>query len=311
MNTTSTFTIVPDGPFSLEAASTFGFGHSTGRPTYQDAAMKLAFVTDDFEHYADVDLAQSGDGEVTGVIRSDGNHAAIESQVTRILSLDGSGADWLKVGESDPVLGGLQRKFPGLRPVLFHSPYEAAVWSIISTRRQRAQARVIRNRIASEHGETFGTGKEAMTAFPTPEKLLGMREVQGLDEIRVDRLHSVARAALEGRLDPGRILALDTQSALEHLQKLPGIGPMYATLILLRSTGARDLVTGTEPRMESYLAKFYKLGDSASAEQVAGIQNGWRPFRTWSSVLVRAAGEKLNLPFTQPSFTKRSRPSAK
>jgi DNA-3-methyladenine glycosylase II len=307
----TTFTIVPDGPFSLAAASTFGFGHSTGRPTYHNAAMKLAFVTDDFDHYAEVDLTQAGTGEVSGTVHSDGDATAIKRQVARILSLDGSGLEWLKVGETDHVIGALQRDFPGLRPVLFHSPYEAAVWSIISTRRQRAQARIIRNRIATEHGRTYGEGREGMSAFPTPETLLTVREIQGLDDIRVDRLHSIARAALEGQLDPERILALDTEAALEHLQRLPGIGPLYATLILLRSTGARDLATGTEPRMESYLAHFYDLGDGASAEQRNHIMNGWRPFRTWSSVLVRAAGESMNLPFTAPTFTKRSRPSAK
>ena len=61
------------------------------------------------------------------------------------------------------------------------------------------------------------------------------------------RLHAIAGAALEGRLDRGRLLALDSGQAIEELRKLPGIGPFYSHLILLRAVsaanGAGGLVT--------------------------------------------------------------------
>lgn len=47
------------------------------------------------------------------------------------------------------MLGGLQRAHEWLRPVLFHSPYEAAAWAIISARRYRAQAAAVRTRICA------------------------------------------------------------------------------------------------------------------------------------------------------------------
>lgn len=301
MTTTSTtFSITPDGPFSLAAAAGFGFGPHTGRPTPDstsgvDEAMKLAFVTDDFRSHAFVSLTQSADGVVEATIDSDADPAAVERQVARILSLDSSGTEWLKVGVTDPILGGMQRGFPGLRPVLFHSPYEAAAWSIISARRQRAQGTVVRNRIAQALGRTYGDGKDALFAFPTPERLLELRDVQGLEVAKVQRLHAVARAALAGELDPAVLLAMSTDDALAHLQRLPGIGPTYSMLILLRSTGATDAMTGIEPRLPTYLAHFYGLPAPASPEQIAGIMDGWRPFRTWSAVLVRVAGDRLGL----------------
>jgi DNA-3-methyladenine glycosylase II len=312
----TTFTIVPDGPFSLAAAAGFGFGPNTGRPVYKDAGMKLAFVTDDLAHQVEVSLSQDPSGSVTGRIDSkdvdedveDVDTAAIERQVARILSLDHSGSDWLAVGEKDPVLGEMQRTHAGLRPVLFHSPYEAAAWSIISARRHRAQGAVVRNRLAATFGRVFGEGPEQVLAFPTPEQLLTVRELQGLEETRIQRLHAVANAALAGDLEPARLLAMDPGDALAHLQKLPGIGPTYSMLILLRSTGATDLVTGFEPRMSTYLAHFYGLGAEASAEQIARIMDGWRPYRTWSSVLTRVAGDGLGLPLpAAPSFANRSR----
>ena len=43
----SSFTVIPDGPFSLAAAAAFGSGPNTGRPTPAGGEMRLAFVTDD------------------------------------------------------------------------------------------------------------------------------------------------------------------------------------------------------------------------------------------------------------------------
>jgi DNA-3-methyladenine glycosylase II len=312
-NPTTQFSIRPDGPFSLAAAAGFGFGPHTGRPTTApasgvDSVMNLAFVTDDFRSHAFVSLRQGADGVVEGTMDSDAPAALVERQVSRILSLDSSGIEWAKVGDSDPVLGGMQHSFPGLRPVLFHSPYEAAAWSIISARRQRAQGTVVRNRIAEALGRVYGDGQDKLFAFPTPERLLELRQVQGLEETKVQRLHAVARAALAGELDPAVLLGMSTEDALAHIQKLPGIGPTYSMLILLRSTGATDAMTGIEPRLPTYLAHFYGLAAPATTEQIARIMNGWRPFRTWSAVLVRVAGDRLGLPLPPlPSSASRLR----
>jgi DNA-3-methyladenine glycosylase II len=292
------FTIIPDGSFSLAAAAGFGFGPNMGRPVYKDVRMNLAFVTDDLEHHAGVTLRQSAEGRIFGDISSDADPTAVETQVRRILSLDHSGTDWAEVGQRDPVIGALQRAHKGLRPVLFHSPYEAAAWSIISARRQRAQGTVIRNRISADHGRRYELDGEVMFAFPTPAALLGMRSAQSLDEVRIARLHAVARAALDGELEPQKLLALSKDAALAHLQSLPGIGPTYSTLILLRSTGATDTMTGLEPRIASYVAHFYGLGTpQATDSDMDALSENWRPFRTWTSVLCRVAGDALQLPY--------------
>ena len=223
-------------------------------------------------------------------------------QVSRILSLDHPGREWLAAGERDPVVGRLQRDHAGLRPVLFHSPYEAAAWSIISARRHRTQAAALRTRIAREHGRTFTIAGEQVHAFPLPERLLALDAISGLDGVRLERLHGVARAALDGALEPALLRDMEPELALRHLQTLAGIGPTYATLILLRSTGVTDVMTFNEPRLASYVSHFYDLGPTAaSTGQLQAISDRWRPFRTWTAVLVRVAGDRLGLPFDQPA----------
>jgi DNA-3-methyladenine glycosylase II len=293
----ATFTIQPDGPFSLAAAAAFGFGPNTGRPRPDANEMRLAFVTDDMHHHAGIRLAQVPGGAIAATVDTEADPEAALRQVRRILSLDHDSAPWAEVGARDPVIAALQREHEGLRPVLFHSPYEAAAWSIISARRHRAQAAVIRTRISAELGRTFTIGGEQVHAFPLPERLLAAGEIRSVAPNRVRWLHAVARAALDGALDPGLLASMEPAAALAHLRELPGIGPSYATLILLRATGVTDVLTFGEPRLPGYVAHFYGTGrEPASPAELERIAEGWRPFRTWTAVLIRVAGDRLGLP---------------
>lgn len=77
-------------------------------------------------------------------------------------------------------------------------------------------------------------------AFPTPDQLLAVDAIEGVDRTRLERLHGVARQALDGYLEPVALRTMEPQQAVEHLAKLPEIGPTYATLILLRASGGPD-----------------------------------------------------------------------
>ena len=293
----NSFTIIPDGPFSLAAAAAFGFGPNAGRPTPAGGEMRLAFVTDDMRHHAAVHLAERSDGAITAAIESDADPDTVLRQALRILSLDHPAGPWAALGERDPVLGALQREHDWLRPVLFHSPYEAAAWSIISARRYRAQATAVRARICAELGATRCVAGEEVPAFPLPERLLTADSLPGMAANRVAWLRAVARAALDGQLDAARLAAMAPDDALADLRKLPGIGPTYATLILLRATGVTDVLTFGEPRLPGYIAHFYDTAPaSASREEIERIAAGWRPYRTWAAVLIRAAGDRQGLP---------------
>ena len=79
---------------------------------------------------------------VTGTVTAENEPRAIE-QAARILSLDHDGTGYAEL--EDPIVNALQERSDYLRPVLFHSPYEAAAWSVISARTQHAQAVKLRD----------------------------------------------------------------------------------------------------------------------------------------------------------------------
>lgn len=176
----------------------------------------------------------------------------------------------------------------GLRPPLFHSPYEAAAWAVLSARRPARQMALVRRRLSEDHGAVFDLAGQAVAAFPTPEQLLRVASFAGLPSVKIERLHAVARAALSGELDAAGLLALGPDEAAARLQALPGIGPFYAALVVVRATGFADVLATNEPTLLVAVGQLYGLGRPATPTELVAIAEAWRPLRTWACVLVRA-----------------------
>lgn len=282
--------LVPVGPFSLEAAATFGFGPTEGQPLRFDGAMRLAFPVDGGSGYAGAVLRQAAaDQEITVELQhtktADPERAL--KQIARIISIDHDGNEFLRVGERDRVIAELQRRFPGHRPVLFHSPYEAAAWSIISARKPSATAARTRTAISERLGHSFTLAGQTVHAFPQPDALSDLTDFPGLDQTKARRLHKIADAGAELQADA--LKSRGPEEAFSYAQTLEGIGPFYASLIVLRATGFADApLKIAEPRTLSYAAELYDA-PQLSLERLTELAENWRPFRTWSAVLIRIA----------------------
>jgi DNA-3-methyladenine glycosylase II len=288
--------LVPRGPFSLRAAAEFGFGPNQGRPPPFDGAMRLAFPLDGGRGYVGAALRQDRvDGPVSVELHGieDADPPPALRQVARVVSLDHDGEGFVRVGERDRVIGALQRAHPGQRPVLFHSPYEAAAWSIISARWPAARAAGVRQGLGERWGATFELAGHRLHAFPQPERLVALGDdTPGLTPEKVARLRGVAHAALEGRLDAVHLHALGPERAYAEIQALKGLGPFYAGLVVLRAGGFADAILEVpEAKGLRHLAVFYGLDAPPSPERFAEMAEVWRPFRTWAAVLIRLAGD--------------------
>ena len=141
-------------------------------PGPQDAALELAFPVEGSWETAGVRVRQEG-GQVTAEVVAPSRPGpelmtAARAQVERILSLDVDGSGFAAVGERDPVVGRVQKRYPGLRPIGFWSPYEAAAWTIIGHRIRIRQAAAIKARMAAQLGEPVTFGDRVVHAFPSP-----------------------------------------------------------------------------------------------------------------------------------------------
>ena len=285
------FTIVPTGAFSLQESVEFGFGqrHSDAF----DGVMRLAFVQDNMRQPVGVVLRQDAKGVHGEIHGGDGNVPAIRAQVARVLSLDREASGFAEVGRRDPVIAALQAAAPGLLPPLFYSPYEAAVWSVLSARRPAKQMAEVRRRFSEANGRMFTLAGQQLAALPTPERMLAVTEFPGLPADKLDRMQGVARAAVDGLLDVARLQALGPEVSMAEMQRIKGIGPFYASLIVIRAVGFTDVLPADEPLARDLVTRLYHLDKPCEPADFEEIAESWRPYRTWATVLIRAAGHRI------------------
>lgn len=282
------FRITPQGPFSLEAGTRFleGFTPAAYAGSVPDH-LHLAFPVEGTWESVGVCIRQTNRTVIADVVGT-ADRTAVRTQIARILSLDVDGSGFAAVGRRDPVVRRLQRSYPGLRPVLFWSPYEAAAWTIIGHRIRIAQAASIKQRMAEQRGEGVDVHGERLHAFPAPRKLASIRTFRGLFGRKVEQLHAVARAALAGELDAQRLRSAPREEALAELRRLPGIGEFSSELILVRGAGDPDHFPRNEPRLQRAVAEAYGFKSIPPVEQLIEIAEAWRPYRSWVSLLLRS-----------------------
>jgi DNA-3-methyladenine glycosylase II len=283
----STFELVPRGPFSLAASAAFleGFSPAAHRAA-GEGHLHLAFVPDGEEAAAGVCLRQP-DGAVVGEVFGEADPDATREQVARILSLDVDGTGFPEVGRRDPVVGGLQARWPGLRPVGFFSPYEAAAWALIGHRIRIVQAARVKERMAAELGQAVDVHGDVRQAFPGPARLAALEGFPGLFGRKAENLRSLGEAAAVGQLDGDRLRALPREEALAELKRLPGIGDFSAELVLLRGAADPDHLPRHEPRLCRGAALAYGLDESPDRVWLEEQSKAWRPYRTWVVLLLR------------------------
>ncbi len=266
------------GPWSLTTSKTFweGFAPAALSPQREGQRMATIFLVEADWSRAQASVMQhASTAEI--IVSGDGDLDAATGQVCRFLSLDVDGRGWPEVADRDPVIAGAQARFPGLRPCGFNSPYEAAVWAVLSQRIRIVQAARVRDDLVRRHGQDG--------AFPDPETLRALD--LDLPGRKSEYLHAVAEAAVDGRLDGTALRSVDPDQAIRTVQEVKGLGPFAAELVVIRGANAPDVVPRHERRLEAEVIERY--GPDKPLDQVAEV---WRPFRTWACVYLRAMREQ-------------------
>ena len=281
------FALEPRGPFSLQAAGRFlsDFPPADNQGADEHGTVRLAFVLDDFSGTAAVGLRQARkDGPVevaAGTDRLDG----VRQQLERMLGLEHDGAAFVAVldrylscGSGRATCARSRSRRPTRPPV-----------------RDRAasapgQGVRVRQRIEEKLGERIEVAGLPLQTFPMPTRLRGLGDVDGLAEAKGPRLRALADAALEGRLDPYALRDLPQDEAIARLRELPGLGPFYAALVLLRATGAADAFLPIE-RLRRAAARAYDLPAAPSEEAFTELAAALAALPSWACVLLRRASD--------------------
>jgi DNA-3-methyladenine glycosylase II len=276
------FEMTPRGPFSLAVTKEYFGTWTTSGP--DQVAVVLAFPVEGWRTSAAVIVRQDNDMRIRGEIYGVGEEGEQAwQQALAVFSLDCDGSAWPHVGQRDPLIGNVQSTSHFLRPVLFHSPYEAAASFIIGHRISMQQGRKLRQALAEAIGEQIHTAGATVYAFPHPQILRELESFQGINAEKIERLHGVAQAALDGLLDRAYLRSLPVEQALRELRTIRGVGDFFAQAILMRGAGLVDSLVNdaTTKQAIQLLYQLPQEPDQATVEQMAET---WRPYRMWTTV---------------------------
>jgi DNA-3-methyladenine glycosylase II len=281
------FELVAQGPYALSASSDFlcGFTPASGASAYSRGELQLGFLLEPTFEPVVVSLTQRGQRVLVECAHSL-DQQSLAQQLARMLSLDRDATGFAGLAQRDAVLAAALAERPGFRPVCFPSAYEAAVWGVLAQRTPMRVAAQLKLRLAERCGGLRQHDGREFIAAPPPARLLELTQAPGVPRLKLERLQGIARAALAGKLDTEQLRARERVEAIAALSTLAGVGLWTAELIFMRGCGVSDELTASEPRVFEAVGEAYGLGRAASAAELCELAQGWRPYRSWVSVLL-------------------------
>ena len=266
------------GPWLLHTSRRFWEGFTPAALAGEPAGpgLRTVFCVEGDWRRAEAEVTQAGD-TARVALAGDGDLDAAAGQVCRFLALDIDGRGWPQVGRRDPVIADAQARLPGLRPCGFHSPYEAAAWSVLAQRLRIAQAARLRAELIARHGQDG--------AFPPPRTLAGLSWI--FRAVRVSTCRQSPRQPWMGCWTGAALRAVDPEDAVQRVQQVKGLGPFAAELVVLRGANAPDALPRHERALDAEITERYGPGRT-----LAEVSLAWRPYRTWAAVHLRAPREQ-------------------
>ncbi|MGI8703907.1 MAG: DNA-3-methyladenine glycosylase family protein [Candidatus Limnocylindrales bacterium] len=179
--------------------------------------------------------------------------------------------------ERDPVLGALDRRFPGVRPVLQFDLLASLVRAISAQQVNLRWAATIRSRVAAAYGHLHRVG--AWEVWSLDAEALAQATV---DELRVLQLTTAksrslagcAGAVASGQLSMAELRLLDDEAVIERLVELPGIGRWSAEWFLARTLGRPRVVAG-DLGVRKAIGAAYLAGRMPSEAEVRQLTAHW------------------------------------
>lgn len=197
------------------------------------------------------------------------------------LSLNDDLLQFYSIAEQDPHFWPIVQDLFGYHPVRFQSPFEAAVWAILSQRNRMATARNMHHRLVRRFGYEAALDGITYWAFPEPHDIAGCSEGD---------LAFVARNLRRGEflIDAARAFALVSPDFLANaeyaevegwLRGINGIGPWSASFVLLRGLGRSQTVPLPDRGILEAASRLYGGGVTLSAEEVLDIGQKYHPWQ--------------------------------
>lgn len=227
--------------------------------------------------------------EVTGASVDDATLEAAARQIRRVFLLDADPEPFLRVAAADPVFDRVVRQFPGLRPVLIASPFEALTWAIIGQQITVGFARTLKQTLLDLRGHSLLIEGRAYPVFPTPTHVATLDSAElttrQFSRSKASYVIHAARAVAEGALDLDAVGALPFDDAVAEMTRLRGIGRWTAEYVLMRGLGVPDSFPAADTGLRAAIGKAYGLGRGATEAEARAYAERWAGWRSWAAFI--------------------------
>jgi DNA-3-methyladenine glycosylase II len=129
--------------------------------------------------------------------------------------------------------------------------------------------------------------------LPSPAQLHAtepakLREA-GMSWRKIATLRDLAERLLDGRLDQEELRQLPDDELIRRLTAVPGIGPWTVQGALIIAFRRKDVVLQGDLALRKAVRAAYQLDHLPSQQEVTGIAEPWRPYRTLASFYLYSA----------------------
>ncbi len=206
--------------------------------------------------------------------------AALEDRLRFFLSLDDDLEPFYAAGRNDASFKPLLADLDGLHQVKFLTPFENAVWAVLTQRTPMPMARKMKTALVAAKGATLTIDGVDYPVFPQADQLAGLSEVD-LQEIighkpKAGYLANLIAAFV--RTDERWLREAPTLEVEAWLRGIKGIGPWSATFILIRGLGRMDAALDAGDELSKAVGRVYFNGRSATAREITSLA---RPYGVW------------------------------
>jgi AraC family transcriptional regulator of adaptative response / DNA-3-methyladenine glycosylase II len=203
---------------------------------------------------------------------------AVAAMVRRLFDLDAHPDAIAASLGTDPLLGPLVARRPGLRLPGAADPFELGVRALLGQQVSVRAATTLAGRIVERFGDPVPTAIDGLShAFPLARTLADASSADiaaiGLPGQRAEALRTFAGAIATGAIDLGS--SADPESLIPRLVELPGIGEWTAQYIAMRALHHPDAFPASDLGIRKALGG---LATGAARRRA----DGWRPWRSYA-----------------------------
>jgi DNA-3-methyladenine glycosylase II len=192
---------------------------------------------------------------VTGRVGDTGQALAC---VRRMLGTERDISDFHRRARQTPWLAPLTRRMRGLKPPRYPTLFEACANAIVFQQVSLHAASAIMRRLIVALGTQVEHDGVPLVMLPTVDRLLGaddaVTRAAGLSAAKLATLRRAGEAIAAGTINEAMLEERSSADAALLLQRIKGIGPWTAAVILLRGLGRLDTFPGKDSGVAANLA---------------------------------------------------------